>query len=194
MKFGCRGMTLIQLLVAASLLGILTCIAVPWAQRILPNYYLSAAARCVVRSIHRARMQTIRTCSIHYLDFAAAKGEEPESSVCILWQDRNGNGHKDETESEDFVFSLESYPGCHYRAFPTAEGGPSCDFNNNSVDAGEGDGVTFNKNRIKFNPNGTCSSGTIYLHNRCQRTFAIRLLSTGTVRLWLHENGQWLHK
>jgi type IV fimbrial biogenesis protein FimT len=54
------GMTLIELVVAIAVLGILTAAAVPVASHWVPNYRVKGAARDLVSNFQRARVEAVR--------------------------------------------------------------------------------------------------------------------------------------
>ena len=162
--------------------------------RIVPNYYLSSAARFFLFHIQEAKARAVYRGNIYYLDLDFDGDGILESGGFTLWEDNNANRHKDQTERCEMLFDLESFSQVHLKAYPYELGGPEHGPNNTDIDAGGGDGVSFSQNRIKFNPNGTCSTGTIYLHNSSGRTFAIRLRYNGLAQVWRHDRGQWERK
>jgi hypothetical protein len=144
-----------------------------------------------VVQIHRAKLKAINQGTIYYLDFDLDGDGNLESEGCFLWQDRNGNRRKELLEKSDMVLDLGVFPAVHLKAYPRKLGGPKGGPNKTKIDAGGGDGVTFPQNRVKFNPDGTCSTGTIYIHNINGRTFAIRLRFNGLTQLWRHFGSEW---
>jgi hypothetical protein len=105
----------------------------------------------------------------------------------VLWEDRNRNTERDPGEKGETVLDFQALPGVYLKPYPVELGGPARGPNDTSIHAGGDDGVTSDRNRINFNPDGTCSAGTIYLHNAKGRTCAIRVQSIGVIQLWRHE-------
>jgi hypothetical protein len=191
MKHHQRGLTIHQLLTSLAIIGTVAAVGLPQATQMLSNSRLNRAARTLVISIHRSKLQAIQRCNTYYLDFDLDGDGNLESGGCIMWEDRNDNCRKELLERSETVWSPELFPGVHLRAYPTSLGGPKRGPNNTRIDAGGGDGVSFSHNRIKFNPNSTCSTGTVYLHNRTGRTFAIRIRYNGLTQLWHHDGSSW---
>jgi type II secretory pathway pseudopilin PulG len=185
------GVTLKELVVTLAVIGVTTALGLPHLVEMIPNYRLTSAARSLVVQIHRARLRAINQSTICYFDFDLDGDGDLESEGCFLWGDRNRNRRKELLEKGDMVFDLGLFPKLHLKAYPAELGGPERGPNNTKINAGGGDGVSFAQNRIKFNPDGTCSTGTIYLHNSKGRTFAIRLRSNCLTQLWKHYGQGW---
>ena len=170
MKFSKKGFTLKELLVSLAVVSVATAWGLPNLVRMIPNYRLTGAARSLVVQIHQAKLRAINQSSIYYLDFDLDGDGDLEPGGCFLWGDRNGNHRKELLEKSYILFDLGLFPQIHLKAYPAELGGPERGPNRTEINAGGGDGVSFDQNRIKFNPNGTCSIGTIYLHNGNGRT------------------------
>ena len=191
MKFSKKGFTLKELLASLAVVSVTAAWGLPHLVEMIPNYRLNGAARSLVVQIHKAKLRAVQQRTIHYLDFDINNSGKLESEGCVLWQDRNGNRRTELLERGQTVFDFQTFPGVHLRSYPTHLGGPARGPNNTKVEAGGGDGISFAQNRIKFNPNGTCSTGTIYLHNSKGRTFAIRLRHNCLTQLWNHYGQGW---
>ena len=191
MKFSEKGLTLKELLVSLAVVSVTTAWGLPHLVEMLPNYHLTTAARSFVVQIHRAKLRAVHESSIYYFDFDFDGNGDLESEDYCLWGDRNRNRRKELLEKSYVVFNLELFPNIHLKAFPAELGGPERGPNKTKTDAGGGDGVSFAQNRIKFNPDGTCSTGTIYLHNTKGRTFAIRVRYNCLTQLWRHDGSKW---
>jgi len=186
-----RGTTVQELIVTLGMLSILASVGGYGLSQVLPNYRLSSAARSLLFHIQEARSRAAYRSAICYLDFDSDGDGNVGPGRCVLWEDLNANKQKDPQEREEPSFGLKEFPHVFFKAYPFEHGGPERGPNNTDIDAGGGDGVSFAKNRIKFNPTGTCTSGTIYLHNQKGQTYAIRLRYNGLVQLWRHNGGQW---
>ena len=191
MKFSEKGFTLKELLVSLAVVSVTSAWGLPHLFEMIPNYRLTAAARSLVVQIHRGKLKAITRSTIHYFDFDLDGDGDLQSEGCFLWGDHNGNRRKELLEKSEMVFDLGLFPEVHLKTYPAELGGPKRGPNNRRIDAGGGDGVTLPQNRIKFNPRGTCSAGTIYLHNNNGRTFAIRLRSNCLTQLWRHYGEEW---
>lgn len=191
MKHAEQGTTVQEVIITLGILSILASVGGYGLSQALPNYRLSSAARSLLFHIQEARSRAAFQGTIYYLDFDPDGNGDVGSGPCVLWEDLNNNRQKDPQEKEEPSFGLKEFPNVHFRAYPSELGGPMRGPNNTEIDAGGGDGVSFAGNRIKFNPIGTCTSGTVYLHNQKGQTFAIRLRYNGLVQLWRHNGEQW---
>jgi prepilin-type N-terminal cleavage/methylation domain-containing protein len=191
MKCSAKGFTLKELLVSLAVVSVTIAWGLPHLVDIIPNYRLTIAARSLVVQIHRAKLRALSQSAIYYLDFDLDGDGDLAPEDCFLWGDRNGNRRKELLEKSEMVLDLELFPKIHLKAYPVKLGGPKRGPNNTAINAGGGDGVSFAQNRIKFNPTGTCSTGTIYLHNSNGRTLAIRLRYNCLTQLWRHYGSEW---
>ncbi len=192
MKHAERGTTVQELIVTLGILSILASVGGYGLSQVLPKYRLSSAARSLLFHIQEARARAAYRAATCYLDFDSDGDGDVGLGQSVLWEDLNANKRKDPQEKEEPSFGLREFPGVYFKAFPFEQGGPKRGPNNTEIDAGGGDGVSFSKNRIKFNPTGTCTSGTIYLHNQKGQTYAIRLRYNGLAQLWRHNGKQWV--
>ena len=186
-----RGVTLNELIISLAVVGIVAAIGLPNLIQMVPNYRLASAARSLVVQIHKAKLTAIQRGNAYYLDFDLDGDGNLESGGCFLWGDRNGNRRKELLEKSDMLIDFETLANVHLQPYSRKLGGPKRWPNNTKIDAGGGDGVSFSQNRIKFNPDGTGSTGTIYLHNSNGRTLAIRIRFNGLTQLWRHYGGEW---
>ena len=191
MKNDERGLTLNELIISLAVVGVLAAVGLPKLVKIVPNYRLTGTARSLVVQIHRAKLKAVQQGIIYYFDFDLDGDRNLESGACFLWGDRNGNRRKELLEKSDMLMDFETLTNVHLQPYSRKLGGPKRGPNNTKIDAGGGDGVSFSQNRIKFNPDGTCSTGTIYLHNSNGRTLAIRIRFNGLTQLWRHYGGEW---
>jgi Tfp pilus assembly protein FimT len=171
--------------------GVLAAVGLPKLVKIVPNYRLTGTARSLIVQIHRAKLKAVQQGIIYYFDFDLDGDRNLESGACFLWGDRNGNRRKELLEKSDMLLDFETLTNVYLQPYSRKLGGPKRGPNNTKIDAGGGDGVSFSQNRIKFNPDGTCSTGTIYLHNSNGRTLAIRIRFNGLTQLWRHYGGEW---
>jgi prepilin-type N-terminal cleavage/methylation domain-containing protein len=158
-----RGVTLNELIISLAVVGVLAAVSLPKLVKIVPNYRLTGTARSLVVQIHRAKLKAVQQGIIYYFDFDLDGDGNLESGGCFLWGDRNGNRRKELLERSDMLMDFETLANVHLQPYSRKLGGPVRGPNNTKIDAGGGDGVSFSQNRIKFNPDGTCSTGTIYL-------------------------------
>jgi hypothetical protein len=186
-----RGATLTHLLMTVAVIGTLVAIGAGQVNQWLPHYRLTYAARALLIQTRRAKLQAIQRGAVYYLDFNVDGDGILQPGGCILWEDWNDNHQKDRLERSETLLDLQAIPGIRLKPYPAELGGPTRGPHDTDLLAGGGDGVSFNLDRIKFNPDGTCSAGTIYLHNSRGRTCAIRLRSNGLLQLWRHDGRGW---
>ena len=187
-----RGTTVQEVIITLGILSILASVGGYGLSQALPIYRLSSAARSLLFHIQEARARAAYRATTCYLDFDSDGDGNAGPGRCVLWEDLNLNKQRDPQEKEEPSFALKEFPGVYFEAYPSELGGPKRGPNNTKIDAGGGDGVSFSKNRIKFNPTGTCTSGTIYLHNLKGQTYAIRLRYNGLAQLWRHKGEKWV--
>jgi prepilin-type N-terminal cleavage/methylation domain-containing protein len=175
------GFTILELLFVIAIAGTLTTIAVPQGLRALDDFRTRAAARYLAQRIADARLSAIRRSASHGLRFEPAS---PDYRVSLV-ADGNGNGLRTSeiqrgidrplTEPEllgwhfpDVIFGIQD-------DVPDADGRP----------ANGSDGVRVGSSKLlSMNPDGTSSSGTLYVHGRERSQYAIRIFgATGRVRV-----------
>lgn len=186
------GFTLIELLFAVAIVGTMTVMAVPQGLRALDDFRTRSAARYLAQRILDSRFTAIKRWTITGLRFETSTPDYRITSV----SDGNGNGLRT-VEIQSGVDNTLTEPECLEARFsgvslgilagvPDADGQP----------AGGSDGVRFGASRlISLNPDGTASSGTLYLHGRERTQYAVRVLGvTGRVRILKYDfvGGRWV--
>lgn len=176
-----HGFTILELLFALAITGTLTAIAVPQGLRALDDFRTRAAARYLAQRLADARMGAIKRSLAQGLRFEAGS---PDYRISVV-ADGNANGIRsaDIQLGIDRTVTTPETLGTHFEhvAFgiladvPDADGQP----------ANGPDGVRVGTSRLLvMNPDGTSSSGTLYLHGRDRAQYAVRVLGvTGRVRL-----------
>lgn len=159
---GSRGVTLLELLVVLALLGLLATLALPHWEGMIRHHRLVQAVQTLALDLIRTRER------------AWIRGE-------TQWMDL-------QPEVGTYQTPLGRYtlpPGIRFGTTPGVLGPPS-----HPAPLQDPDGVTFPGNRIRFDPEGTASPGTLYLTNG-EATRALTLTLTGRVRLWQWQDGAW---
>ena len=156
------GLTVLELMIAVGIIGILTAIAVPSIINWLPNYSLKAAARDLVLNMQKARMQAVKENKKIKIRF--------DSSIKpgFYYFDTDNNKHYTRGE---YRIDLSSYgSGVDY-----GTGNAALNWNgDNCTQAGY----------ISFNSRGTSNSGTIYIQNKNNDIcYAISVRISGSIRL-----------
>jgi prepilin-type N-terminal cleavage/methylation domain-containing protein len=186
------GFTILELLFALAITGTLTAIAVPQGLRALDDFRTRAAARYLAQRLADARMSAIKRSLAHGLRFEPGSPDYRITTVV----DGNANGLRT-IEIQNGIDRLVTSPetiGSHFQdvMFGILDGVPDAD----GQPAGGADGVRVGASRLlSMNPDGTSSSGTLYLHGRDRAQYAVRVLGvTARVRLlrFDHARRRWV--
>ena len=180
-----RGVSLIEVLFGAALAATLAGIAVPMTSGALDSIRTAAAARHVASRIATARVNAVATSASSAIRFEAAADDFTFAS----YADGNGNGVRtaDIRNGTDVATTRlerlrDNYPGVRFGLRPGLA----------DLDGARGntDGVRIGAARIlSLAPNGSATSGTLYVHGR-RAQFAIRVLgATGRVRVFEYDEG-----
>jgi prepilin-type N-terminal cleavage/methylation domain-containing protein len=175
------GFTILELLFAIAIAGTLTTIAVPQGLRALDDFRTRTAARYLAQRLAEARINAVRRSAATGLRFEVSSPDYLMSTIV----DGNHNGLRtlevqrgiDKTKTLPERLDWH-FPGVTFgilNGVPDADGQP----------ANGTDGVRVGVSKLlSMNPDGTCSSGTLYVHGRDRSQYAVRVLgSTGRVRL-----------
>jgi hypothetical protein len=172
---------MVEVLLVVSIAGTVTAIAVPQAVRALDEYRTRAAAHYLAMRLADARIAAIKRSTHVGLRFEAVGADYRFTGVT----DGNGNGLRtiDVQRGDDPVIVASDMLAWHFNGvvfgilagLPDADGDP----------AGTSDGVRLGSSRLlSMNPNGSSSSGTLYVHGRGRAQYAVRVLGvTGRVRV-----------
>jgi type II secretory pathway pseudopilin PulG len=186
------GFTILELLFALAIAGTLTTIAVPQGLRALDDFRTRAAARYLAQRLGDARLSAIKRSLAHGLLFEAATPDYRVTTVV----DGNANGLRisDIQRGVDRTLTPPESIGSRFQdvAFGILEGVPDAD----GQPANGSDGVRVGVSKLlAMNPDGTSSSGTLYVHGRERAQYAVRVLGvTGRVRVlkFDHVRRRWM--
>jgi Tfp pilus assembly protein FimT len=191
MARGLRGFTpaftILELLFALAIAGTLTTIAVPQGLRALDDFRTRTAARYLVQRLGDARLSAIKRSKAHGLRFEVSTPDYRMTTVV----DGNANGLRTSEiqQGVDRTLTAPEYLASHFRdvVFGILDGVPDAD----GQPANGSDGVRVGTSKLlAMNPDGTSSSGTLYVHGRDRSQYAVRVLGvTGRVRLLKYDLG-----
>jgi prepilin-type N-terminal cleavage/methylation domain-containing protein len=183
-----RGFTLTELVLALAMMSTLAAVAIPSGLRMLDDYRARSAAAYLAHRLGRARIEAIRRSTFTGLRFEAMVDDYRFTAVA----DGNGNGLR----TSDILGGVDTalgpaemlawnFPSVTFGLLP---GIPDAD----GSTAGGTDGVRVGVSRIvSMNPNGSATSGTLYLHGRRRAQYAVRVLgATGRVRTIKYLEGE----
>ena len=179
------GFTLIELLLTMAVAATLTGIAIPLVGSTVEEIRLAGAARHIATRIAAARIDAVRRSTAVGLRFSASGSDYS----FITYMDTNGNGLRtaDITSGIDVALTpreclRDKYPGAELGLLP---GIPDLD-----GAAGSTDGVRIGTSRIlSLSPNGSATSGTLYVRGR-RGQYAVRVLgATGRTRVFEYDTG-----
>jgi prepilin-type N-terminal cleavage/methylation domain-containing protein len=185
-RLSSKGFTLIELLVAAALLMMLASVALPLGGQAIDELRTASAARYLAGRIAASRMDAIRRSRAVALRFEPAVPDYRFAAFV----DGNGNG----VRSAEIASGIDRPIGiprrladdfAHVR-FGLEIGRPDVDgVRNASVD-----GVRIGTSRIlTVSPDGTATSGTLYVLGR-RAQYAVRVLgATGRTRVLKYDTG-----
>lgn len=165
-KEGMQGFTVLELLTAVAIIGVLATMAHASFREVAGRAKLNGAIDMIGIDIRKARYESMMSGEHHQIDF------EPQSSSYVI--------------DEQYRIALPE--GITFGADPGVTGKP-----NQPGDIPPSDGVTFKgegvENRAEFYPKGlVIPTGAVYVTNG-QETMAITLYLNGHVRLWRSEGG-----
>ncbi|HEX5475609.1 MAG TPA: hypothetical protein VFX12_13200 [Vicinamibacterales bacterium] len=172
---------MLDLVFAIALMTTVTGMALPALQRGLDEQRTAGAARYLAGRLVEARMDAVRRSAFVGLRFEPGPDDYRVSTIL----DSNGNGLRtaELLDGVDQVLTVPEplawkFPGVSFGILP---GVPDAD----GRPAGDADGVRVGTSHIlSMNPNGSSSSGTLYVHGREHTQYAVRVLgATGRVRV-----------
>jgi prepilin-type N-terminal cleavage/methylation domain-containing protein len=190
-RSGSAGFSLLELLLVMAIMATLSVVSIPLTAAALDEVRTAMAARYLEGRIMNARMTAIRRSTKVALRFEASDGDYRYGE----YSDGNGNGVRSAEIASGLdpeIAPAESlgsrFPGV---TFGLQAGMADVDGDRSTAT----DGVRVGSSRIlTLGPDGTATSGTLYIRGR-RGQFAVRILGvTGRTRvLRLHPGtGQWI--
>lgn len=165
--------------------GTLAAIAIPGVLSQLDDFRTRAAARHLAQQLARARTDAVKRSTFVGLWF---QPDVPDYTITVV-EDGNGDGIRtaELRSGVDTPLTVPDVLGWHFPnvVFGILPGVPDAD----GQAVTSQDGVHVGVSRIlSMNPNGSSSSGTLYVHGRERSQYAVRVLgATGRVRLMKYD-------
>jgi len=182
-----RGLSLVELLAALVLIGVLTSMLIPTGAEMIAGARAGAGAREMAATLQAMRWTAVSSNRSHGLYFAL------DQRGWHWWVVRDGNGNGLRTaevrDGTDPTVSgphrLEDRVDGLYLGFPPAPSVPAIPPRSGSI-ANLADPVKFGRSDlVSFSPLGTASSGTLYLTDRRHALRAVVLFGpTVRIRVW----------
>jgi len=184
---GRDGFTLVELLLSIAVLSVLVGVSVPLASDVIDEQRTAAAARYLASRIVSARIEAVMRSSAVGFRF------QPQASDYTFrsYIDGNGNGLRaSEIQTRiDVPLGMperlaDNFPGVRFELMPNV---PDAD----GVRDGRTDGVRIGAAlMLTLGPDGTATSGTLYLRGR-RSQYAVRVLGgTGRTRVLQYHAGE----
>ena len=179
------GYSLIELLFVIGLFGVLAGIAVPVTTTAIDEMRAAGAARFLAGRLAAARLDAVRRSSTTALRFDSVGADY----TFRMFLDGNGNGlrNADIASGVDRPLGRAERLREHFAdtAFGLLPGTPDLDGARGNTD-GVRVGAT---SLLSVSPNGSSTSGTLYVHSR-RSQYAVRVLgATGRVRVFRYDRG-----
>jgi len=185
------GFSLIELLFSMAIAGTITAMAVPQGLRALDDFRTRSAARYLAAQVLDARFTAIKQWTTNGLRFEAVGADYRISRVAD--GNRNGLRTSEIQRGVDRTLNEPERLDAHFSgvAFGILEGVPDAD----GQPANGADGVRLGTSKVlSLNPDGTASSGTLYVHGRDRSQYAVRVLGvTARIRVLKFDfvKGRW---
>jgi prepilin-type N-terminal cleavage/methylation domain-containing protein len=187
-----KGYSLLEVLAAITIMAIAAGAAIPFAHGSVGRSRASGAASYVAGRMATARFEAVRRSAFVAIRFV----EEADGYRLRTYVDGNGNGVLGRDISRDVDRPItaderldDHFPGVTFGIEP----------NVTSLDPGEplnaSDPIQIGPSALlSFNPNGSSTSGTLFIRGQRANQFAVRVLgATGRVRIFQFnfEEGRW---
>jgi len=179
-----RGFTLIEMIAAITIMGIMLSIAIP-RLRVSPSRRVSSEAYRLVQNLELSRTRAMAARRLVRVSF------DVDAGSYTAYLDDDGNGQIDETLGERQAML----------AAGLVELGPDVNFGRGGAPSVPGDTasgqITFNNDRVEFDGRGVTAPfgarGTIYFVHRdhTNAVAAVSVTSSASFKLWTFKDGQW---
>ena len=179
-----RGFTLVELLIAVSVLAILVSFALPNIGEWMSRYRVRSSARRIASNMQFARIKSITENNDYIVCFETA------SDLYTIIDDNDGDGVDGvdcaNSSGDDIIVKTVNLPtGVVFGYSSGAKKTPhSC--SSGGACATLSDSVSFSGDDVNFNPDGSAENGYVYVKNELDETHAVGVpnAATGNVQVW----------
>jgi prepilin-type N-terminal cleavage/methylation domain-containing protein len=186
------GYSLLELLVATTLLVIGAAATIPFAHATVDRSRAAGAARYIANRLISARFEAVKRST--YVAIQFVKQGDHYRFGTYLDGNRNGVLSRDISRGADTLISPlerlnQHFPDVMFGIWPAVK----------AIDPGDpldaGDPIQLGSSTVlSFSPNGSATSGTLYIRGRQGNQFAVRVLgATGRTRVLRYDfaDGRW---
>lgn len=176
-----KGFTLLEVMVALGIVGVLIGVAVPNILQWLPDYHLKQAARDLYSDMQFAKINAMKQNQ----DWAIVFDDEAgKYFICSAKGSDDSWNINDNTVEKEVNLPVKG--GVQY-----GHGSASKDATDDGGSSFSDDDITFQNNYATFNGMGTGNSGYTYLENNKKTAYAIGKESTGFVSTKKWDGANW---
>ncbi len=191
-----RGVTLVEVIVVALLLGVVASVALPRALRSSPRQQLTRATRQLARDLELVRTQAVSAKRQVRVHFDAASGFYTAFMDISTTRSGTINEDEDEVRKSRMVTrgKLAGIPGVSLPKNIKFGGG---DASTGPLGGSSGDPVPFTNDRVEFNSRGMVfplgTQGTVFLTHEddASAVTAVTISGAGAFEVWHYRNGGW---
>jgi prepilin-type N-terminal cleavage/methylation domain-containing protein len=185
------GFSLVELMVTVALVAIILGLSSAYINS--SPYKLRTAAYNLRSVLQKARLEAIKRNRTVFLDFDFNNDGAIDSSF-TMWVESDTGVHT-YGGTNQLLETIEGMSGVTIGSVPNSQGGPGTNDTPSGSGTIPGDGVSMSGDRARFNPDGTATTGTVYLRsasNPNAGTYAIVLDSIGRTRIsYFQPGGSW---
>lgn len=177
--FTSRGFTLIEMVVTIAIIAIAAAIATPVIGEWTSNSRFNAAARDIVSSLQRVKMEAAKrnvTCAITYTNVII----DTDTYDYILYVDTT-NPPNLIFDGADVLLNAVNFPRLGNVRFDTNQGGGDGSTLTNNLNLRPA--VAFNSRGLPVNNVGASGAGSVFITNDRGRTKAVRVSAAGYINI-----------
>jgi prepilin-type N-terminal cleavage/methylation domain-containing protein len=174
-----RGFTLIELIITISIFAIMMAIAIPSFLTYRPTMKIKGAARDIASALQFARMKAVSENNTFAVRFSG-------SSYSIYDDNDNDDVYADTTDPLDIAVRTLTLPdGISFGV------GTNVNKKSDNTSPAPADFITFGGDACDFSTRGTADTGTVYIKNIKNESYAVTVSSSGRVRILVWNGSQW---